>query len=197
MVYELWLLGASQAAEILFWTEPSILRNLNFWPKFECHLRKTSIPMSYITFLTFWWLLICLNLSNDSKVMIVESYRWLLEILVWNEWSNLSTSEFELNWSEICWNTEHQSHRAFHKLSTEGRNSKLWYQTKEPWSVEVGKILEIWLRIGINIFKYLLDCEFLLHDWFSRFASWCNMNARCHDNKRSYPSSPKEMAHQI
>jgi hypothetical protein len=68
-------------------------------------------------------------------------------------------------------------------LSKESGNSELCYKTKEPWRIEVDRILEIWLWMRIDFFSFL---------WFSRFTSRYNTNAWCHDNKRSYWSSPKE-----
>jgi hypothetical protein len=40
--------------------------------------------------------------------------------------------------------------RNFHRLSKEVGNSELRYWTKEPWTIEFGRILEIWLQIWIN-----------------------------------------------
>jgi hypothetical protein len=83
----------------------------------------------------------CLNPTNDSEVTIIE---------VWTEGSDLSTLEFGLKRNEIKGNSEYQYRRGFHKLSKEGGNSEFWYKTKEQQSVEVGRILKIWLQIGVD-----------------------------------------------
>jgi hypothetical protein len=100
-----------------------------------------------------------------------------------NQMMHFSTSEFECNRCKICGNSEYQSRRKFHKLSKEGGNSELWYRTKKPWRVEVGRVIEIWLGIQINSL-----CLF----WFSKFVSWCNMDVWCHAICLPYTSSPKE-----
>jgi hypothetical protein len=66
------------------------------------------------------------NQTNDSGVMVSKSRRWLLEILIWTKWRDLSTSEFEINGSKTCSTFEYQSRREFHKLSKEIANSELW-----------------------------------------------------------------------
>jgi hypothetical protein len=146
--YGFWKLN--WAAEFLLWTKLCILRYLNVWLQFKGNLQKHSIPILYLTFSVFQQLLMWHNWTIDSGGMTPKSCRWLLETLAWTEGSNLSISEFELNWSEIWGNFEYKSCRDFEKLPTEGGNPELWYRTKESWNVEVDRILEIWLRIWIN-----------------------------------------------
>jgi hypothetical protein len=49
---------------------------------------ESLIRRSWRTFSPFGCLLMCLNPMNESGVMIVETCRWLLEILLLAKWSN-------------------------------------------------------------------------------------------------------------
>jgi hypothetical protein len=57
------------------------MRNLDFWPQNKWDLRKLSIISLHITFLAFRRLPKCFNLTNDSEVMIVQSYRYYWKFL--------------------------------------------------------------------------------------------------------------------
>jgi hypothetical protein len=116
------------------------------------------------------------NRTNDSEVMTSEICRWPLEIPVWIEWNNFSTSGFGSNRSKICGNLECRSRREFCKLSKKGENSELRHWMKELGSVELGKNFKIWLQIGINFLSFF---------WFFRVCfvmqygcmMSCNMSA--------------------
>jgi hypothetical protein len=177
MVQELWIFEVDWVAKILFGTKSGIPQNLNFSPQIECNLRDLPIWTLYLTFSTFRQLLMRHNQTNDSGVMVSGSCRWLLEFLIWTEWDNFSTSGFKRNRSKIWGDPEYQSHRESHKLYKESGISKFWYWMKEPWTVEVERIIKIWLRIGINFLSFF---------WFSRLASWCNMNVWCHASCQPY-----------
>jgi hypothetical protein len=61
-------------AEILFWTESGIPRNLDFSLQIECNLRKLPKPTLKLTLSNLRWLLIHHNWTNDSGVMVPESW---------------------------------------------------------------------------------------------------------------------------
>jgi hypothetical protein len=96
-----------------------------------------------------------LNPTNKSKLWSLKVVGDLLEISVWTEGNDLVTSEFGLHQSEIEGNSKYQSRKGFHKLCKEGQNAGLWCRTKKLWGSGVGRILKIWLRIGIDFFKFL------------------------------------------
>jgi hypothetical protein len=113
----------------------------------------------------------CHNQTNDLGVMVSESCWWLLKILIGPNKITFWLWDLGLMKAKFCGNSKPQSRREFHKLSKEGGNSEFRYRVKEPWRVEVERILEIRLHIGIFFLSFF---------WFSRFASWCNMNVWCH-----------------
>jgi hypothetical protein len=117
------------------------------------------------------------NWTNYSGVTTSGSCQWCWKFQFEQNGVIYSFRDFGPNWSKIWGNFEYLSRRKFYKLSKQSGNSKFQYRTKGSWRVEVGKILKIWLQIGIDFF-----CIF----WFSRLASWCNMNVWGHATCRSY-----------
>jgi hypothetical protein len=136
--------------------QSGIPQNLDFWLPIKCNQRQLPIPTLQLTFSTFRRLLLHHNWINGSVVMVSEICRWLLEILIWTERRNFSTSGFERKQSKIWGNSEYQSRREFHKLSKESGNSEFWYRTNKAWMVEVDRIFEIWLQVGIDFLKFIL-----------------------------------------
>jgi hypothetical protein len=151
-------------------------RKLQIWYRCSKNRTESRIARSWRTFSSFQRLPMCLNPTNELGILIIESYRWLLEILVWTKRSDLVTSKFGFNQSEIEGNSEYRSRRGFHKLCKGGRNAWLWCRTKKPWSGGVGRILKIWLWIGIDFFMFLLVLKicFLIQ---YEYMMPCNMTA--------------------
>jgi hypothetical protein len=75
-------------------------------------------------------------------------------------------------------NSEYQSHKGKCISFLKSGNSEHWYRTKELWSIEVDRILEIWLRIWINFFGFFWIVTFVELRGFQGlfpYAPWaCN-----------------------
>jgi hypothetical protein len=153
-----------------------ILRNLRIWPQPNCHLSKPSIPTSQLTIPAFRQLPMCLKLTNDSEVMIVESCRYYWKFLfepkevtywLWNLGLNEARSKETLNIKVIGNFINSLKRVKTQNFDSGGRNNEV-------------------LNLG-GFFRWDFESKsFFSVFWFSKLASWCNMNVWGHATCRPY-----------
>jgi hypothetical protein len=119
----------------------------------------------------------CLNLTNDSEVTIVQSYRYC-----WKYWFELKEATYRLRTLGL----NEAGSKGMPNIKVIGNYINSLKRVKtQNFDIERTKWKGLKLK-GFLSYDIELESIFLSFPWLSWFASWCNINVWCHATCRSY-----------